>query len=283
MDTKDGFGPSWQDAHSWRQILASQRFGVCSVELRTELALASKQMCTEKVEIDHTEGESPTSSLEAFLACRLIPLDKNPGLRPIGVGEVLRRIVGKVVMKVFRPDIQKAAGSLQVCAGQSGGCEAAVHAMRDIFEEDDCDAVLLVDAANAFNSINRGAMLENILRLCPIAYVYAYNCYAPHARLFVVGGRELRSKEGTTQGDPVSMGFYGLGLIPLLSKIKDDDVSQQSKHVAYADDLTGGGRLRALKRWFDNVVKYGPPFGYHAEPPKSWLVQCLRNLCTTMW
>ena len=147
-----------------------------------------------------------------------------------------------------------------------------MHAMRDIFEEDDCDAVLLVDAANAFNSINRGAMLENILRLCPIAYVYAYNCYAPHARLFVVGGRELRSKEGTTQGDPVSMGFYGLGLIPLLSKIKDDDVSQQSKHVAYADDLTGGGRLRALKRWFDNVVKYGPPFGYHAEPSKSWLV-----------
>ena len=151
-------------------------------------------------------------------------------------------------MKVFRPDIQKAAGSLQVCAGQSGGCEAAVHAMRDTFEEDDCDAVLLVDAANAFNSINRGAMLENIWRLCPIAYIYAYNCYAPHARLFVVGGRELRSKEGTTQGDPVSMGFYGLGLIPLLSKIKDDDVSQQSKHVAYANDLTGGGRLMALKR-----------------------------------
>ena len=92
--------------------------------------------------------------------------------------------------------------------------------MRNIFEEDDCDAVLLVDAANAFNSINRASMLENISRLCPIAYVYAYNCYAPHARLFVVGGKELKSKEGTTQGDPVSMGFYGLGLIPLLSKIK---------------------------------------------------------------
>ena len=76
------------------------------------------------------------------------------------------------------------------------------------FEEEDCDAVLLVDAANAFNSINRCAMLENILRLCPIAYIYAYNCYAPHDRLFVVGGKELKSKEGTTQGDPVSMAFY---------------------------------------------------------------------------
>ena len=144
--------------------------------------------------------------------------------------------------------------------------------MRNIFEEDDCDAVLLVDAANAFNSINRCTMLENISRLCPIAYVYAYNCYTPHARLFVVGGKELKSKEGTTQGDPVSMGLYGIGLIPLLSKIKSDDVNQQCKHVAYADDLTGGGRLRALKKWFDNVVLYGPQFGYDAEPSKSWLV-----------
>ena len=172
MNTKGGSGPSGVDADTWRLILASHRFGICSEELRTELASATRQMCKEKVEI-HVEGQSPTSSLEAFLACRLIPLDKNPGLRPIGVGEVLRRIIGKVAMKVFRPDIQSAAGSLQVCAGQSGGCEAAVHAMRNIFEEDDCDAVLLVDAANAFNSINRCAMLENISRLCPIAYIYA--------------------------------------------------------------------------------------------------------------
>ena len=49
-------------------------------------------------------------------------------------------------------------------------------------------------------------------------------------------------------------------------------LNQESKHVAYADDLTGGGLLRALRRWFDNVLKYGPPFGYDAEPSKSWLV-----------
>ena len=128
--------------------------------------------------------------------------------------------------------------------------------MRNIFEDDECDAVLLVDAANAFNSINRSSMLENISRLCPIVYTYAYNCYSPHARLFIVGGKELKSKEGTTQGDPVSMGLYGIGLIPLLSKIKSDDLSEHVKNVAYADDLTGGGRLRRLKKWFDNVVEY---------------------------
>ena len=76
INTKGGSGPSGSDANSWRNILASRRFGICAEELRTELASATMQMCIEKVELVQTEGESPTSSLEAFLACRLIPLDK---------------------------------------------------------------------------------------------------------------------------------------------------------------------------------------------------------------
>ena len=43
-----------------------------------------------------------TQTIETFLSCRLIPLDKNPGLRPIGVGEVLRRIAGKVIVSVLK-------------------------------------------------------------------------------------------------------------------------------------------------------------------------------------
>ena len=42
--------------------------------------------------------------------------------------------------------------------------------------------------------------------------------------------------------------------------------------MGYADDLTGGGRLRSLRQWFENVVQYGPAFGYDAEPSKSWLI-----------
>ena len=70
------------------------------------------------------------NTLEAFLSSCLIPLDKNPGLRSIGVGEVLRRIVGKVFVFTLRGDIISSVGQLQVCAGQKCGCEAAVHAMQ---------------------------------------------------------------------------------------------------------------------------------------------------------
>ena len=269
LNTRGGAGPSGVDADGWRHILVSRIFGVASDELRSELAIMIRQLCTEKVQ-PLTSDVSLSSSIEAFLACRLIPLDKCPGLRPIGVGEVLRRIAGKVVMSVVKGDIQESVGSLQVCAGQAGGCEAAIHAMRSIYEEDESYAVLLIDAANAFNSINRAVMLQNISKICPIVYIYAYNCYSVHARLFVLGGKELRSKEGTTQGDPPSMAFYALGSLPLIWSLAESEraVSQ----VAYADDLTGGGKLRELRKWLDMIVERGPMFGYNAEPSKSWLI-----------
>ena len=67
------------------------------------------------------------------MSCRLVALDKNPGVRPIGVGEVVRRIIAKAVLSIIGPDIQRAAGPLQFCAGQSSGVEAAIHCMRTVF------------------------------------------------------------------------------------------------------------------------------------------------------
>ncbi|PFX26629.1 hypothetical protein AWC38_SpisGene8673 [Stylophora pistillata] len=65
------------------------------------------------------------------MASCLIPLDKGEGMvRPIGVGEVLRRVLAKCVMNVAKEDVAEASGSLQLCAGQKSGSEAAVHAMH---------------------------------------------------------------------------------------------------------------------------------------------------------
>ena len=64
------------------------------------------------------------------MAYHLIALDKCPGVRPIGIGEVVRRIIAKAVLSIVKLYILEAAGPLQFCAGQDAGCEAAVHAMR---------------------------------------------------------------------------------------------------------------------------------------------------------
>ena len=56
-------------------------------------------------------------SIEGLVACRLILLDKSPGIRSIGVGEVFRRIIGKAILTVLRSDILNVTGYQQLCAG----------------------------------------------------------------------------------------------------------------------------------------------------------------------
>ena len=160
-------------------------------------------------------------------------------MRPVGVKEVIGRICGKCVMKIAKRDVVEASGSLQLCAGQKSGSEAAIHAMHRIFEADDTDAVLLVDASNAFNALNRAAALHNIRVLCPVIAVYAINTYRLSARLFITGGKEITSAKGTTQGDPLAMALYALSIEPM----------SDAKQCWFADDASGAGTIPEIKQW----------------------------------
>ena len=109
----------------------------------------------------------------------------NPGVRPIGIGEILRRLVGKVIMGSIRKDIIQAAGPLQTCAGSKAGIEASIHAMREIYEENTTEAILLVDAENAFNNLNRQAALHDIREICPSFHQYLANTYQLPAKMLI--------------------------------------------------------------------------------------------------
>ena len=144
-------------------------------------------------------------SLEPFLVGCLIPLDKNPGLCPTGIGEELRRITGKVIVSHIRKDVISAVGSLQVCAGHEAYWESIIHAMHKIYEEDESEAILLVDASNAFNSVNRKTFLRNIGIICPPLAKFVQNRCNLLSQLFIICGGEIRSTEGKAQGDPTVM------------------------------------------------------------------------------
>ena len=192
----------------------------------------------------------------AFLVCRLIALDKNPGVRPIGVCEVMRRIVAKAVLVILQDDIQEAAGSHQPCAGKLSGAEAAVHAVRRVFEEGSTEAVLLVDDSNAFNSLNRLVALHNIRQLCPPLSTILINIYRSPASL-LVSGEVILSEEGTTQGDPLAMPMYALATVPLINQLHGT-VDQ----VWYADDACACGSIQDLLIWWNQLCIKGPAFGY---------------------
>ncbi len=241
LRTEGAVGPSGIDAQGWRRLCSSFQHafsGLCDA-----LACVCKRICSTYVD---------PCGLTAFVACRLIALNKCPGVRPIGIGEVVRRILGKVILATIGDDIQEAAGPLQVCAGQQAGCEAAVHAMREISDDSNTDAVLLVDASNAFNTLNWKVALLNIQKKCPPLAKVLINTYRHNPQLFV-GGEAILSQEGTTQGDPLAMAMYAIGTLPLIHRL-----NQQVTQVWHADDATAGGRLHHLHSWWNQLLSCGP-------------------------
>ena len=173
-------------------------------------------------------------------------------------------------MRIVQTDVATAPGPLQVCASLQGGCEAAVHAMREVFKSDDTEAILLVDAANAFNNLNRKAALHNLQFICPALATILVNTYQSPTRMFVTGSGEISSSEGTTQGDPLGMAMYALAVVPLISKLQQ--LHEHAQQVWFADDATAASTCQQLRAWWDDLVSLGPSFGYHPKAAKTFLV-----------
>ena len=167
-----GFGdPTLIDSDTWKQFLCSKVYGNTTKGLYQAVAHLTKILCVEEINPD---------CLHEFIADCLVPLDKGiikegkPGVCRVGVDEVLRRLTGKLLMGVIKRDVTTAAGLLQTCTGIRAGIEAVIHAMRQIFEQDETEAILLVDADNAFNNLNDKAALSNIKEFCLPFYQYLY-------------------------------------------------------------------------------------------------------------
>lgn len=156
MQCHGSAGPSGLDSAAWRRMCTCYKG-------------ASSHLCTTLASFAHLLATTVLSpdALAPFLVCRPIALDKNPGVRPIGVCEVLRRIVSKAILRIAAPDVEDACGFLQKCSGMPAGIESAVHAMQQLYDKQETEGILLVDATNAFNSLNRQAALHNVRRLCP--------------------------------------------------------------------------------------------------------------------
>ena len=57
-----------------------------------------------------------------------------------------------------------------------------------------------------------------------------------------IDNRCILSSEGTTQGDPLAMAMYSIGVTPLINDLQGSYIHQ----VWFADDATAGGSLNGL-------------------------------------
>ena len=117
-------------------------------------------------------------------------------VRPIRVGEVQTNI-GRSILRCVEND-QKLLGKNQLCLCQKCGIEHAIHSLRKQIETPNIQGILLIDAKNAFNCLNRDLAFRNIEKQCPSIIIAVRNSYRRPTSLFV-NGKTLQSQEGTTQ------------------------------------------------------------------------------------
>ena len=153
---------------------------------------------------------------------------------------------------------------------------------------------LLVDARNAFNELNRINMLLTVRHEWPAGARFTFNCYCHHGKLVCRApdgtAFTISSEEGITQGDPLAIPVYATTMLPLGRKLKLVDppppvdipppvrIPPPIVNTWYADDTAAAGKYDAIEKFFKELVRIGPDFGYFPEPSKSILIVRSRNL-----
>ena len=129
--------------------------------------------------------ELNTELTEPYNACKLIPLDKYPGVRPKGIGEIMRRIIERTITKCLKNELMSLVSNYQLCLVQKSGIDYAIHMLRDQYNKTSADAVLLLDAENASNLLNRKLALKNTKNAYPSFLTAIKTSYSNPSKRFV--------------------------------------------------------------------------------------------------
>ena len=116
-------------------------------------------------------GEVPEDIRQWICGASLMALRKlNGSLRPVAVGESLRRLCSKVAVELMDSSVKSILEPVQVGVQTKAGCEAIIHNTRQWTKSfcNNPDRVLvLLDLSNAFNCVSRGAVLSAVRRHFP--------------------------------------------------------------------------------------------------------------------
>lgn len=181
-------------------------------------------------------GELPHE--EVWLASRLVLLSKpGGGVRPIAVGEAWVRLLGRILASRARDQARAHLAPTQLGIGVRGGVEAIGHFLQmaalEVGSERDV-TIQSVDFSNAFNSIKREAVLEQVEQVVPELVRFFRWAYRGPTPLFVGREKAVEAMEGVRQGDPLGPLFFSLGLHPILKLVQE---TYGVRVVAYLDDV----------------------------------------------
>jgi hypothetical protein len=212
-------------------------------------------------------GLCPPSVAPFFFGGRLIALKKKAGgIRPIAIGNTLRRLVSKCASSYGIGSLTEYFHPHQLGVGIPCGCEAAVHsARRYLSSMPEGHAFVKLDFSNAFNNISRSSMLSAIRDRLPELFSYCFSSYGNPSFLYF-GDKIILSQEGTQQGDPLGPLIFCNTIHPLLASLRSE------LNLDYLDDVTLGGPLDIVASDVRQIITAGEPIGLHLNYSKCEIV-----------
>jgi hypothetical protein len=208
-------------------------------------------------------GKVPSGIATLLVSGTLVPIiKKDGGIRPIVVGEVIRRLISKLCVTAVFQDAREYLQPLQLGVGEKGGCEAVLHAFNRSIRNPDLDPasiLSLMDFKNAFNEVKRESFLEEVRLKFPCIYPWVYFSYSSEAPLFIED-KTIFASTGVQQGDPLGPLLFALVLHPLLLHIKSEFSLQVG---AILDDVTIMGTPNNTLNALNYIGREGPKRGLY--------------------
>ena len=185
-------------------------------------------------------GNISDSTAQALAEAKLIALEKNENdIRPITVGNCIRRLVAKAACSQRKKEIADYLAPHQYGVSTPGGAEMMIHLIQFCHLSHPDWVILKLDARNAFNSVSRKIILSEVSNNFPDLFPFVSKCYAQPSQLttrLYQSNCYISSEEGVQQGDPMGPFLFALVLQPLLVKINCNDSGTLTP--SYLDDIT---------------------------------------------
>ena len=171
MQTRWSGGPSRLDAANFWRMACSTKFKQVSGSFcRTLFEIVRKTVCKK------VSWSDCTWNIHGMQNHRI--RQRRPRrCQTIGVGEILRRVIGKTVSKLLKTDVCEANGVRQTCTWQEGGIESTILAATKVYGLASTDCKLQKDASNTFNTMIRELSLHNAQFVCPKINRYLVNTH----------------------------------------------------------------------------------------------------------
>ena len=245
-------------------------------------------------------GSVPMEARPFFFGARLVALRKrDDSLRPIASGETIRRLTGKALMAPLR---DAAAAALlphcQVGVGVRSGGDGMALALRRYVEarvrprpqlagprnstvegddapragdaEEGPRVVMKVDFRNAFNCVDRTAVLAKVAQHFPSLYAHALAAYGQPTWL-QFGPHRLASQCGVQQGDVFGPLFFALVLAEAAAAARAGGAPLELE-AWFLDDGVLGGTLPAVAAYFERLRAAGVRYGLQLNDGKCEVI-----------